>query len=133
MEVIKIINSTKQLVIKEAVIENGEIKTACINNLHMRDVAAVNLIIEDANLSDLEIRFAQLGGAYIHDIGLPPAGHPHHDPNAEQRPLRFEDCDLHGSSITNCDLSNVSIINCKLTGLTIDGIPVDELLKAHKG
>ncbi|RFZ94099.1 hypothetical protein D0C36_00640 [Mucilaginibacter conchicola] len=133
MDCIEISNSTKQLLITKAVIEKGEINTACINGLRMRDVAAINIVIEDANLSDLEIKYAQLGGAYIHDIGLPPAGHPYYDPNAEQRPLRFENCDLHGSTITNCDLSMINIIDCNTTGLTINGISVDDLLKAYKG
>ncbi|MBL4675141.1 MAG: pentapeptide repeat-containing protein [Mucilaginibacter sp.] len=132
MEVIEINKTTKQLIVNEAVIDNGRITTACINGMQMYDVAATNVLIDNANLSDLEIKNAQLGGAYIHNIGLPPASHPYYDPNAEQRPLRFDDCDLHGSSITNCNLSNVSISNCNLIGMTIDGIPVEDLLKVYK-
>jgi uncharacterized protein YjbI with pentapeptide repeats len=56
----------------------------------MNDIAATNVKISDANLSDLEIEGAQLGGAYIHNIGMPPKGHPFYDENAKQRPLKFE-------------------------------------------
>jgi uncharacterized protein YjbI with pentapeptide repeats len=95
-------------------------------------VCITGLKIEDANLSDLEIKYAQLGGAYIHDIGMPPEGHPAYDPNAKQRPLKFENCDLQGSTITDCNLSGVNISNCNLGGMKINGIDVDDLLKAYQ-
>lgn len=132
MELVEIINTQKQLNIQEAMVENSTIRMACLNNLTMNDVSVTNAKISDANLSDLEISYAQLGGAYIHDIGLPPEGHPHYKPNAKQRPLRFEDCDLNSSTITNCDLTNVAINKCVLNGATIDGIPVEDLLNAYK-
>lgn len=103
-----------------------------LNNSHFQDVAMLNVKITDANLSDLEIEGAQLGGAYIHNIGGPPKDHPMYDPNFVQRPLRFEDCDLHGSSITNCNLSNVVISNCNLAGMTVNEILVEELLRSYK-
>src|SRR3569623_1821788 len=84
-------------------------KNAMLNNSVFFDVAMTNVKIVNANLSDLEIEGAQLGGAYIHNIGMPPKDHPMYDPEARQRPLRFEDCDLHGGIIINCDLSGVEI------------------------
>jgi uncharacterized protein YjbI with pentapeptide repeats len=63
--------------------------------------------IANANLSDLEIEGAQLGGAYIHNIGMPPKDHPMHVPGSTMRPVRFEDCELHGSQFNDCNLSNV--------------------------
>jgi hypothetical protein len=88
--------------------------------------------IEDANLSDLEIDGAQLGGAYIHHIGLPPKGHPAYVEGAEQRPLRFEDCDLHGSTINNSDLKGLAITGCAIQGMTINGISVEAMLAAYR-
>lgn len=86
--------------------------------------------ISDADLSDLEIDGAQMGGAYIHNIGMPPECHPLHDPNnMRQKPIRFENCDLNGSSVKNSDLSGVEITNCDLTGMKINGILVEDLLK----
>jgi uncharacterized protein YjbI with pentapeptide repeats len=131
MELIEIISSTKQLNVREAMLENSKIAMSCINGLEMQDVSATNVKIFDANLSDLEISGAQLGGAHIHSIGMPPEGHPHYDPNAKQRPLKFDDCNLEGSTITNCDLSGVAISDCTLTGLTINGILVEELLRVY--
>jgi len=84
---------------------------------------------------------AQLAGAYIHNVGMPPKGHPMYNPEARQRPLRFEDCNLAGTTITDCNLSNVVIDDCNLTdvvindcnlaGMTINGILVEELLKLY--
>ena|SRR5579863_3229642 len=109
-----------------------EARKAMLNGSSFHDVAMMDVKIEDANLSDLEIEGAQLGGAYIHNIGMPPKGHPMYDPDAKQRPLRFENCDLNNSTITNCNLSGVSISNCNLTGMKIDGIPVEDLLRNYR-
>jgi uncharacterized protein YjbI with pentapeptide repeats len=105
---------------------------AMLDGSYFRDVAMTKVKITDANLSDLEIEGAQLGGAFIHNIGGPPKDHPMYDPNFVQRPLRFEDCDLNGSTITNCNLSEITITNCNLAGMTINGILVEELLRNYK-
>jgi uncharacterized protein YjbI with pentapeptide repeats len=131
MELIEITNTEKQLKVYQAMVNNASIEMACINGLSMKDVTATNVKIFDANLSDLEINGAQMGGAYIHSIGMPPKGHPHYDETAIQRPLKFEDCFLEGSTITNCDLKNVSISDCELAGMTINGILVEDLLKVY--
>jgi uncharacterized protein YjbI with pentapeptide repeats len=106
-------------------------KNAMLNNSDFFDVAMINVKIVNANLSDLEIEGAQLGGAYIHNIGMPPKDHPMYDPEARQRPLRFEDCDLHGSTFTNCDLGGVELTDCNIRGMKIDGIAVDDLLSTY--
>lgn len=105
---------------------------AMLNDSNFHDVAMMNVKIVDANLSDLEIEGAQLGGAYIHNIGMPPKGHPMYDHKAKHRPLRLEDCDLNNSSITNCNLSGVSISDCNLSGMTINGILVENLLENYR-
>jgi hypothetical protein len=105
---------------------------AMLNDSQFKDVAMMNVKITDANLSDLEIEGAQMGGAYIHNIGMPPKGHPMYDQNARQRPLRFEDCDLNNSIITTCDLSGVVLTDCNISGMVINDIPVDKLLAGYK-
>lgn len=109
-----------------------EAQKAMLDGSYFRDVAMTKVKITDANLSDLEIEGAQLGGAFIHNVGGPPKDHPMYDPDFVQRPLRFEDCNLHGSTITNCDLTDIAISNCNLAGMTINGILVEELLKNYK-
>jgi uncharacterized protein YjbI with pentapeptide repeats len=107
-------------------------ENADLNHARFENVNLSGSKIHNANLSDLEIGGAQLGGALIHDIGLPPKGTPAYVEGAEQRPLRFENCDLHGSSIKGSDLRGVSISGCKMQGMKIDGIPVEELLAAYR-
>jgi RNA polymerase sigma-70 factor (ECF subfamily) len=92
------------------------------------DVNGSDMKIINANLSDLEIEGAQLGGAYIHNIGMPPKGHPHHAEGATMRPVKFEDCYLAGSKFSNCNLSGVHITDCNISGMTINGISVEDLL-----
>jgi len=95
------------------------------------DVTLAGTKIMNANLSDLEIEGAQLGGAYIHNIGMPPKGHPMYDPQAKMRPLKMEDCNLEGSVIVNCNLSNVEISDCNIQGLKINGVDIEQLLNEH--
>lgn len=119
-----------------------KVKRACIDNSDFEDVSATGLKIRDANLSGLEINGAQMGGAYIHSIGMPPPGHPAYKPNTAHNPLKFEDCNLQNSTITNCKLSGVIIEDCNLSGLTIEdcniqgmkifGILVEDLLREYK-
>jgi uncharacterized protein YjbI with pentapeptide repeats len=108
------------------------VKRAMIDNSSFDDISAKGVKITNANLSDLEIKGAQLGGAYIHNIGMPPKGHPAYKQDARQRPLKFEDCDLNNSAIVNCNLSGVTIEDCNLSGMTINGVSVEAMLKAYK-
>ena len=131
MDIIKIKKESRQIIASEAMLEDSSFTQVCLNRLQMTDVAITNAKIIDANLSDLEIRYAQLGGAYIHDIGLPPKGHPAYDPDAKQRALKFENCDLNNSTINNCDLSGIAIIDCNTDGMKIDGVLLSDLLAAY--
>ena len=132
MEILEIKQTEKQLDVREAMLSGSKIVMACINDSFFNDISATNLKIVNANLSDLEIEGAQLGGAYMHNIGMPPEDHPAYDPNAKQRPLKFENCDLNGSTITNCDLSNIAITDSNIEGMTINGLLVSNLLAGHK-
>ena len=128
---LEIIETKKILEVKRASIEDSSFEILCMDRSHFRDVSAKNIKITDANLSDLEIEGAQLGGAYIHNIGMPPEGHPMYNPAAKQRPLKFENCDLNNSTITDCNLSGVVIEDCNLSGMKINGILVEDLLKQY--
>lgn len=106
---------------------NAMLDGSSFNNISFKNTTIVN-----ANLSNLQIDGTQLGGAYLHNIGMPPQGHPMHNPNAQQQPLRFEDCNLAGSTITNCNLAGVVLDDCNVTGMKINGIPLEDLLQAYQ-
>lgn len=108
-----------------------EATNAMLNNSKFNDVAMANVSIINANLSDLEIEGAQIGGAFIHNIGGPPVGHPMYDPNFKHRPVHFEDCDLNNSSFKNCNLSGVFITGCDISGMRINGVNIQELMDRY--
>ncbi len=109
------------------------VSCANLGGSYFNDICFAGSKITDANLSDFEIDGAQMGGAYIHNIGMPPEGHPAYDPNrTEQRPLKFESCNFKGSTIHDCDLRNVAITHCDIDGLTIDGIDIAKLIEEYK-
>ena len=128
---LEIIETKKILDVKRTSIEDSEFEMICMDRSHFQDVSAKHIKITDANLSDLEIEGAQLGGAFIHNIGMPPKGHPMYNPEAKQRPLKFENCDLNNSTIADCNLSGVIIDDCNLSGMKINGILVEELLRHY--
>jgi uncharacterized protein YjbI with pentapeptide repeats len=162
MEQIRIHKEKKQIEASDFDLEGSNFKKGSLNksrfeNIMMQDttifdVTASNMKIVNANLSDLEIEGAQLGGALIHNIGKPPKGHPAYVEGAGMRPVRFDDCDLRETSITNCNLNGGEISDCNLGGMvisdcnlsgaalkdcnfsnmTINGIPVQDLLTAYK-
>jgi uncharacterized protein YjbI with pentapeptide repeats len=96
------------------------------------DVNMTGMKIINANLSDMEIEGAQMGGAYIHNVGMPPKGHPQYNATAQMRPILFEDCMLTGTEFRDCNLSSVVIKDCTIKGMTIDGIDVEEAIEAFK-
>lgn len=131
MERFEISNTNKSLEVNNASVADSRFVNVCAERLYMENITLAGTKITDANLSDLEIDGAQLGGAFIHNIGLPPEGHPHYEPGKKQRPLRFENCMLNESTIVSCDLTNVEISDCDITGLKINGILVEDLLREY--
>jgi uncharacterized protein YjbI with pentapeptide repeats len=152
MQPTKIHNAQTQLDVSESVIDGSKFLRVMLKDCLFEDVMMAGARIKDANLTDLEIYGAQLGGAYIHNIGMPPKGHPFYDPNAKMRPLKFEDCNLEGSTIedcnlagstiedcnlssgviNNCDLSGVELTNCNIKGLKLDGVDLSVLMDEYR-
>ncbi|MEX6688999.1 pentapeptide repeat-containing protein [Danxiaibacter flavus] len=129
--VTQITGAPQKLKVSATSISDSTFQQVCGERLLFNDVSLIGTKITNANLSDLEIEGAQLGGAYLHNIGMPPKGHPGYDENARQRPLTFEKCDLSNSKIKHCDLSGVEISDCKISNAKINGIYVEELLKSY--
>jgi uncharacterized protein YjbI with pentapeptide repeats len=123
---------SQKLEVTNSNISHSKFENCRAEGVTFRNVGMPRLSFEDADLSDLQIRGAQLGGALFRHIGLPPPDHPTHVAGARQRPMRFEECDLNGSTIKDSDLTGVAITGCKMQGMTIDGIRVSELLAAYR-
>lgn len=131
MEKLEIINDDKILDVQMSKLNGSSFQNVMMNALLFNDVSMTHCKIINANLSDLEIEGAQIGGAYIHNIGGPPEDHPAYDPAFRQRPVKFENCDLNSSSFSNCNLSDVAITDCNVSGMRINGILVTDLLSAY--
>ena len=92
------------------------------------DVNLSNARFHNINLSDVKVSAAQMGGGTFKHIGPPPD----EDGNqARQRPVTFEEAMLCDSTFRKVDMSNVKIVDCNIEGMTIDGVLVSDLLRAH--
>ena len=132
MEKTTITDTQKILEVSMSILNDSKFEKAMLERLYFNDVNMSGTKITNANLSDLEIEGAQMGGAWIHNIGMPPEGHPFYNPAVQQRPVRFDDCNFSNSTIHNCNLSSVAITDCETIGMTINGILVDDLLKQYR-
>jgi RNA polymerase sigma-70 factor (ECF subfamily) len=85
--------------------------------------------LHDINLTDISISAANLGGAHFKHIGPAPD---RNGRQARQKPITFEEAQLCDSTFRKVDMSNVKLIDCDVRGMTIDGVPVTDLLAAYK-
>jgi uncharacterized protein YjbI with pentapeptide repeats len=131
MEPIEIADIKNTVNVRNASLDDSRFICASLQRLYFEDVTMAGTKITNANLSNLEIDGAQMGGAYIHNIGMPPEGHPFYNASAKQEPLRFENCDLSKTTFTNCNLNGIDISDCNLDGMKINGVMVMELLKNY--
>lgn len=51
--------------------------------------------------------------------------------SCDARGMGFSECNLTGAGFERCDLSGAAISDCKLDGMTIEGVPVSELLECY--
>jgi uncharacterized protein YjbI with pentapeptide repeats len=125
MEMEPTIQSGKHLAL-HAKMTGSRFEDVCLGDAEFDNVSLVRAKLHNINLSDITVTAAQIGGATFKHIGLPP-GLP-----GKQRPLRFEEVDLNGTTILNCDLSGVKIKKCNTEGMMIDGVLVTDLIAAYK-
>ncbi|WP_052487984.1 hypothetical protein [Gordoniibacillus kamchatkensis] len=75
-------NATKRIRAQFVNIDDSSFNCTTAQRVRFENVNMTGLQITDANLSDIEIDGAQLGGAYIHNIGMRRKGIP---PTIRQR------------------------------------------------
>ena len=130
MEHITITDSSKQLHVQKSYIDESTFSQVSLQRVAFNDVTLAGSTIVNANLSDLQVEGAQLGGARFKNIGMPPVGHPFYKEGARQRPVRFEHCDLNGTVFIECNLQGAEINSSDTSGMKTNGILVEDLLKA---
>lgn len=115
-----------QVNLEGTTISNSNLMKSHVSNCNLshskfQNINFRNTLYGDLNLSNSEFIFTTLSGVRFVDTNL----------GDEQQPLSFERCDLSGSQIDSCNLMNVHIQNSELKGMTINNIPVEELLEAY--
>jgi len=101
-------------------------------NMSGADFDDVNLSsarFHNINLSDIRVSAVQIGGATFKHVGPPPDSD---GKQQRQRPVVFEEAMLCDSMFRKVDMSNVKIVDCDIQGMTIDGVPVADLLAEHR-
>ncbi|NBB80953.1 MAG: pentapeptide repeat-containing protein [Verrucomicrobia bacterium] len=109
-----------------AKLTGSRFQDVCLGDAEFDNVSLVRAKFHNINFSDITVTAAQIGGATFKHIGLPPGA------EGQQRPLRFEEADLPGTSFAKCDLSGVEMEDCKTDGMKIDGILVADMIAAFK-
>ena len=121
------IKSGKHLV-EHANISGSRFHDVNMSNSEFDDINMSGVTFHNINFSDISISTAQIGGAKFKHIGPPPDENGKQD---KQHPVQFEEMMLNDSTFRKVDLSNVKIIDCNTEGMTIDGIPVQDMLDAY--
>ncbi|WP_435925589.1 effector binding domain-containing protein [Paenibacillus sp. DYY-L-2] len=118
---------------------------ATLHGIDMRDARLrhVNFVGSDWEhiyFAGVRIHEIQMGGTIFEHIRRPDVpesrfeAEPGTDGWVNVEPVVFRESDLSTAKFENCNLSDVNITGCRLDGMTIDGIPVTELLERfHKG
>lgn len=111
---------------QHARLSGSRFEDVCLGDAEFDDVNLAGAKFHNINFADVTITAAHFGGATFRHIGLHPGS------EGRQRPLLFDEADLNGTRFAGCDLSAVQIENCNTEGMTIDGIPVADMLAAYR-
>ncbi len=114
--------------------EEHHVEHRDIAGSQFRHVNMSGAVFEDVDLSGAKFFNVNLRGAEIGAVDFGGASFSCMN-TGEDRPrvpavfnaIEFEDC-----TIQNSFLRNTKLVNCDLTGMTIDGIPVTDMLEAYK-
>lgn len=118
--------------LKGAVIESSDLREAMFTHVNL-----VNSKWEHIYFSNVHVNMIQLGGTIFENIIRPEAktSELEEEPGTagwvNVEPVQFKNSDLSNAIFDSCNLTNVEIKDCQIEGLSIDGIPIDELLKVY--
>jgi uncharacterized protein YjbI with pentapeptide repeats len=112
-----------------AKLTGSRFEDVCLGEAEFENVNLVRAKLHNINLSDIVVTAAQMGGARFKHIGPPPGKDGRQE---RQRPVTFEEMMPCDSTFRKVDMSNVRILECDTTGMTIDGIPVADMMAAYR-
>jgi hypothetical protein len=115
----------KNVSIPNLKIDCADVTKCFFNNLNMSKGK-----ITDADLSELVIDGAQWGGAHFQYIGYGNQSRP--DLEHNKLGVLFSNCSFQNGTLSDCNFSNTRLENCKIEGLTINGVPVEQLMELYR-
>ncbi len=110
-------------------IAGSEFEDLDMSESRFADINLSEATFHDINLTESTFSAVDLDGALFTHIG-PPTPEPWN--TSMGCAIRFEEAALTGSSFVRVNLGNVRLVDCLVEGMTIDGIPVTELIAAYR-
>ena len=118
-----------KLNLKNENIAGSEFEDIDMSESRFEDINLSGTTFHNINLSDATISATDLDGALFTHIG-PPTTEPWD--KSIGCVVRFEEAALTGSSFVRANLTNVRLVDCITDGMTIDGIPLADMIAAYK-
>lgn len=118
------------MAIGDSALDDTEICHASLNGIHVHDVHIHEkpLLLERCELPltklvDCNFAYSALENVQFSEASLS---------NVNLKHAEVRGGDWRGMSVRGTDLSNVSFAECEYAGMTVDGIPISELLALHR-
>ncbi|MHC4425456.1 MAG: pentapeptide repeat-containing protein [Planctomycetota bacterium] len=114
--------------------EKYKVENKDIAGSEFRHVNMSGTVFEDVNLSgarffNINLRSADIGAV---DFGGASFSCMNTGEGRPRKPVVFNSIELDDCTIQNSYFRNTKIVSCDLTGMTIDGVPVTDMLKAYE-
>ena len=114
--------------------EKHEVENKDITGSQFRHVNMSGAVFDDVNLSgarffDVNLRNAEIGAV---DFGGASFSCMNTGECYPKQPAVFKNLELDDCTFEKCYFRNTKIVNCDLTGMTIDGVLVTDMVKAHE-
>ncbi len=114
--------------------EKCQVENKDIAGSQFRHVNLSGAVFEDVDLSgarffNINLRDADIGAV---DFGGASFSCMNTGEDRPRKPVVFNSIELDDCTFQNSFFRNTKLVNCDLTGMTIDGVPVTEMLEAYK-
>ena len=110
-------------------IENKDITGSEFRHLNMSGAVFEDVDLSEAKFFNINLRGAQIGAV---DFGGSSFSCMNTGEDRPRRPVIFNSIELDDCTIQNSFFRNTKIVNCELTGMTIDGVPITDMVEAYK-
>ena len=114
--------------------EKLQVESKDISGSQFRHLNMSGTVFEDIDLSGAKFFNINLRGADISAVDFGGASFSCMNTGEDHpcQPVIFNSIELDDCTIQNSFFRNTKIVNCDLTGMTIDGVPVMDMVKAYK-